>query len=74
MKAPEEAGGGHGTYIGGDERLRGKTALIRRREPGGVLQAQFDDVLTLPKEFTHGWTPFADGEFDVNRWGNSPRG
>lgn len=58
----------HGTYIGNDPILKGKTALIRddlESSTRGVL-VQFDD-LTLPQQYTHGWVSFYSYEFEYDK-------
>lgn len=58
----------HGTYIGEDKQLKGKTALIQEdhlSSTRGVL-AQFD-ALFLPRNYTHGWTSFYSYEFLLDK-------
>jgi hypothetical protein len=53
----------HGTYIGKDKRLRGKTALVRDDPMTEGMLAQFDDVY-LPEAFD--WWPFRADEFELD--------
>jgi hypothetical protein len=48
-------------YIGPNEELKGKTALIKVLGEG-IYEVQFDD-LKLPKTLTHGWTKFPSDYF-----------
>ena len=52
----------HATYVGDNELLKGKTALLQRFT-ATTVDAQFDD-LTLPEEFTHGWKTYKASDFE----------
>lgn len=52
-----------GTYVGSDESLKGKTALLMYKD-GGLL-VQFDDR-TIPGGLAYGWHTFAMGAFTVD--------
>lgn len=52
----------HGTYIGADKTLHGKTA-IARLNPAKELEVQFDDMKALSREYTHAWLPIKNSEF-----------
>jgi len=56
----------HGTYIGDNTLLKGKTALIRfhNYRDRSRLVAQFDDP-ALPLHFTHGWQNFHSSEWKL---------
>jgi hypothetical protein len=56
----------HGTYVGSDERLRGKTALLRAVFPlmrDAYVLAQFDDT-SEPEAF--GWHRFTVDDFELD--------
>ncbi len=52
----------HGTYIGLNTDLAGKTALLMTCNMGWL--AQFDDRST---GFAYGWYAFGRGDFEVDR-------
>lgn len=54
---------GKGIYIGPQEVLKNKTALLRpSRAVDGLIEAQFDD-LSLGLGFTHTWLLFVETDF-----------
>lgn len=55
----------HGTFIGADPDLKGKTALLHSSGQAGVILAQFDD-LSLPMSLTHGWPRFQESLFEID--------
>ena len=53
------------TYIGKQQFLKGKTAIIMQTNKSGLVRAQFDD-LTLPLHLTHNWTHHLTADFAVS--------
>ncbi len=57
----------HGTYIGSDEKLKDKTALLRRVEDNRLLVlAQFDDIDLIGRAgeaLGGGWHAFDSSDF-----------
>jgi hypothetical protein len=51
-----------GTYIGAQDYLKGKTALLAMEPFQPFVWVQFDD-LRLPIGLTHGWTPMRPNDF-----------
>jgi hypothetical protein len=51
------------TYCGDDPELKGCNAIARKCGQEGFIEVQFTP-LHLPKELTHGWTKFAEGDFE----------
>lgn len=51
----------HGTYVGADFALKGKTALLMLTDEG--VKAQFDDVAT---GFRYGWHLLPDAEWEYD--------
>jgi hypothetical protein len=52
----------NGTYVGPQEVLKGKTALLKGGPIPGTVQAQFND-LSLGLGFTHTWLMFEESDF-----------
>jgi len=50
----------HGTYIGNQPELKGKTAILK--DFGDTIEAQFDDPTT---GLGHGWYPFTRDEWEI---------
>ena len=68
----------HGTYVGANDELKGKTALLRESDKDGTVLAQFDDVgqrkpdqikgkrdVTDLEQLMFGWHEFPDDAFRV---------
>lgn len=53
----------HGTYTGTEEKLAGKTALLRAATVPYLWLAQFDDMAL---EESHGWHPFSKKFFELD--------
>lgn len=51
------------TYCGDDPELKGCSAIARKCGQERFIEVQFTP-LHLPKELTHGWTKFAEEDFD----------
>jgi len=62
----------HGTYVGKDKKLMGKTAILRddpvTNSGGnfGLLLVQFDDTENLPMYLTHAWVLFDRRDFNID--------
>ena len=54
-----------GTYIGPDPYLKGETALVQKGDAPGEIKVQFDDIVGLPKELTHGWTKYPEEFWEI---------
>jgi hypothetical protein len=53
----------HGAYVGGEERLQGRSAALRLSDRSGHVLAQFDDI-TLTEAF--GWTEYPETDFEID--------
>jgi len=62
-----------GTYVGSDERLRGKTALLRSGNGLREYMAQFDDMrLVIQKDSTDIHLGFGWHSFPMKDWETIP--